>query len=304
VISLGIERMRGFARAAFRVCWLATEILRGAAAWRGSGSLEVRARWLHQVCRRALRIFSVKVSASGRLPASGLLVANHLSYLDIILLGSLQPCVFVAKSEIRRWPVFGWFARMAGTIFVDRKSRYDAARAGEAIRAALRQRLLVVLFAEGTSSNGSVVLPFKSPLLESVIGQRIPVSVAGLQYKLPAGDAGAEVCYWGDHTLVPHLFNLLSKRVIMASAAFAAVSNTWRDRKKLAAQLHSEVTRLHAGLAGPSSPRDRANTNRSAEKRGRAGVPASPSSPHFVSLPFRQRPSFAATRLRREAAHH
>jgi 1-acyl-sn-glycerol-3-phosphate acyltransferase len=182
------------------------------------------------------------------MPKSGLLVANHLSYLDILLLSSLTPCVFVAKSEVRVWPIFGWFARMAGTIFVNRSSRRDAARANEEIRAALREGALVVLFPEGTSSDGATVLPFKSSLLEAVIGEHVPVSVAALRYELPEGDAGAEVCYWGEHTLVPHLLNLMTKRAVNAAVIFSPVPNTWRDRKKLAMQLHAEVAQLHAGL--------------------------------------------------------
>jgi 1-acyl-sn-glycerol-3-phosphate acyltransferase len=110
-----------------------------------------------------------------------LLVANHLSYLDIVLLSSLTPCVFVAKNEVKDWPVFGWFARLAGTVFVDRNDRRDAARANELIRSALREGALVVLFPEGTSSNGSTVLPFKSSLLQAAIGERVPFTGAALR---------------------------------------------------------------------------------------------------------------------------
>ena len=243
-----IEGAHGFIRAALRMIWLAAEIFRGLVAYRSAGSLRLRARWLHLVCRRTLRIFAVNVDLSGRIPSSGLLVANHLSYLDILLLSSLTPCVFVAKSQVRAWPIFGWFARIAGTIFVNRGNRRDAARASEEIRAALRVGALVVLFPEGTSSDGTAVLPFKSSLLEGVIGERVPVSVAALRYELPDGDAGAEACYWGEHTLVPHLLNLMTKRTVHASVSFSPVPNTWRDRKKLAVQLHGEVTRIHAAL--------------------------------------------------------
>ena len=190
----------------------------------------------------------MRVNIRGKVPSSGLLVANHLSYLDILLLSSLTPCVFVAKSEVRAWPIFGWFARMAGTIFVNRSNRRDAARAGEEIRAALRDGALVVVFPEGTSTDGATVLPFKSSLLEGVIGERVPVSVAALRYELPDGDAGAEVCYWGEHTLLPHLLNLMTRRAVRASVTFSPVPNTWRDRKKLTMQLHADVARLHAEL--------------------------------------------------------
>lgn len=247
--SRPVERMSGFVCAASRVAWLAAEIVRGIATRRCVGQTKARAYWLHQVCRRAVQIFSLNVNISGKVPKSGLLVANHLSYLDILLLSSLTPCVFVAKSEVRAWPIFGWFARMAGTIFVNRSSRLDAARASEAIRDALRNGVLVVLFPEGTSSNGATLLPFKSSLLEGVIGEHAPVSVAALRYELRDGNAAQEVCYWGDHTLVPHLLNLMTKRAVHAAVSFSLVPNTWRDRKKLTTQLHAEVSALHAVLS-------------------------------------------------------
>ncbi len=249
-----IERVRSVGRAVPRVIWLSAEILRGAVAYRSSefNARDVQARWLHRICRRVLPVFAVQSTVVGAAPMRGLLVASHLSYLDIVLLGSLMPCVFVAKSEVKGWPAFGWFARMAGTVFVDRNNRHDAARANEVIRSALREGALVVLFPEGTSSDGSTVLPFKSSLLEAAIGERVPISAAALRYELSDGDAGAEVCYWGAHTLVPHLIKLLSMREVKASVAFSQVPNTWRDRKKLAAQLHSEVSQLHADLSDVS----------------------------------------------------
>jgi 1-acyl-sn-glycerol-3-phosphate acyltransferase len=176
------------------------------------------------------------------------------------LLGALTPCVFVAKSEVKAWPIFGWFARMAGTIFVNRNSRRDVTRANEEIRAALGDGALVVLFAEGTSSDGTTVLPFKSSLLEAAIGERVPITVGALQYQLPGGDARRDVCYWGEQTLLRHLVNLMSKQGVQASVAFSEVTNTWRDRKKLAAQLHARVSFLHSELRRTSFAVDRQNS--------------------------------------------
>ncbi len=82
-----------------------------------------RARCLQRHSRRILRVLGVEVSAGGRVPASGLLVSNHLSYLDVLVLSTITPAVFVAKSEVRGWPVFGWLARRAGTLFIERAKR-------------------------------------------------------------------------------------------------------------------------------------------------------------------------------------
>lgn len=222
---------------------------------RGAGPFHVERRGkqartlqLHQICQRLLPIFGGTLQVAGHVPTRGLLVANHLSYLDILVLASLTPCVFVAKSEVATWPVFGWFARRAGTIFVNRRRRTDVERVNREIRTALRSGALVVLFPEGTSSDGTSVLPFKSSLLEPAIGAGVPVNVGALTYELEDGDAREEVCYWRDHALVPHLFRLLSKRGVRASVSFSPVRNTWRDRKKFVAQLQAEVTALHTDL--------------------------------------------------------
>lgn len=264
----GLERVQSVNRAVLRVIWLVGEIVGGAATFRG-GKLnagDAQARWLHRICRRVLRVFAVHTTTIGSIPTRGLLVANHLSYLDIVLLSALSPCVFVAKSEVKCWPVFGWFARAAGTFFVKRSNRRDVVRTNETIRAALRDGALVVLFPEGTSSNGSTVLSFKPSLLEAAIGERAPISVAVLHYELSDGNAETDVCYWGEHTLVPHLLKLLTKRRVIARAAFREVPDAWCDRKKLAAQLHQEVLALHSTLrcssaAGEVTERKRVKQN-------------------------------------------
>ena len=111
------------------------------------------------------------------MPSSGLLVSNHLSYLDIVVLSSIRPCVFVAKRDVARWPLFGWLAHAAGTIFVDRERRFSTEFVN-GIHEAIAAGLPVVLFPEGTSSDGSTVLPFKSALLESAVQLRSPVAAA------------------------------------------------------------------------------------------------------------------------------
>ena len=264
---------RSGVRVGTRLLRLAGELIGAAmqtllAPRRGEGSgRQHPALWLHHLCRRLLPVFGVELNVTGPVPARGLLVANHLSYLDIIALASRTPCVFVAKSEVKSWPVFGWFARRAGTIFINRRSRRDAVRATDEIRAALDEGVLVVLFPEGTSSDGATVRAFKSSLLEAAILETpstklqtpeklhapsskavTPISAAALRYELSDGDAARDACYWGDHTLIPHLLKLLSKRGVKASLAFSEVGNTWPDRKRLAAQLHAEVSALHAGL--------------------------------------------------------
>src|SRR5258708_22303387 len=117
------------------------------------------AAWLQSSSRCLLRVFRVETQFTGNIPSSGLLVCNHLSYLDILVLAALAPCVFVAKSEVKGWLVFGWFAKLAGTVFVHREQRTQAGQTVKEIETALQTDSLVVLFPEGTSSNGHTVLP-------------------------------------------------------------------------------------------------------------------------------------------------
>ena len=96
---------------------------------------------------------------------AGLTVSNHLTYLDVLAYGAVRPFLFVAKSEVRRWPLLGTLASLGGTIYVDRDRGLQVADATLEIEQALRDGISVLLFPEGTSSNGSSVLPFRSPLL-------------------------------------------------------------------------------------------------------------------------------------------
>ena len=214
--------------------------------------LAARAQWLQQGCRRGLRIFNAEVRTSGPIPKSGLLVSNHLSYVDILVLSALTPSVFVAKREVKKWPVFGWFARLGGTLFADRERRAQVGELTKALQTALDEGALVVLFPEGTSSNGQTVLPFKSSLLEPATGNGHPVSASLIEYRLEDGDAGEEVCYWKDMTLVPHLVNLLSKRRVEVSVRFSELRQGSTNRKELARQLHAEVLKLKENQYSPA----------------------------------------------------
>ena len=237
-----------------RLLWLGAELALGGfryiftCAFRPA-DMASRGVWLQCLCRRMLRVFGVALDVSGAIPARGLLVSNHLSYVDIIVIGACAPAVFVAKREVRSWPVFGWFARLAGTMFVDRESRSHVGQAAVEMEAALKSGALVVLFPEGTSSDGKSVLPFKSSLLEPAARLSRPLATALIQYELPGGDVGEEVCYWKDMTLVSHLINLLSKQGLRASIRFTQSVAGSSDRKQIARQLHAEILQMKTALA-------------------------------------------------------
>lgn len=219
-------------------------------AFRGERPIhETRARWLQCHCRRVAQALHLSLQTAGPMPTRGILVSNHLSYLDIILLGSITPSVFVAKREVRQWPLFGWFAHLGGTVFVHREKRSDALRSSNEIRSALDQGSLVVLFPEGTSTGGRTVLPFKSALLREAENPEFPTHVACIRYAMDEGDVPEEACFWRDMALVPHLLNLLGRPGIHAHVSFAHVTHAPRDRKHLSRLLHQEVLRMHS--SGP-----------------------------------------------------
>ena len=181
-----------------------------------------------------------------------MIAANHVSYVDVLVLAASTPVVFVAKREVRGWPIFGWFARMAGTRFVDREHRADVARVGRELAPALAQGISVGLFLEGTSSDGRRVLPFKSSLLEPAIQLACPVAPVALAYQVPPTySAASEVCWWGDMRLIPHLFNLAGISAIEALVTWGDPLQGFTNRKQLAVCLHTRVTELHRTISPP-----------------------------------------------------
>jgi 1-acyl-sn-glycerol-3-phosphate acyltransferase len=211
--------------------------------------LAARARWLQWICGRVLRVLGVKINAVGEPMAGAIIVSNHISYLDILVLAALQPVVFVAKREVRSWPIVGWFAQRAGTRFIDRGRRGDVARVVAEFAPAVARGVSVVIFLEGTSTDGHAVRPFRSSLLAPAVEQQWPVVPAAISYVLPAGhDVATEVCWWGEMTLTPHLLHLFTLPRITAFVAWGTAETAMADRKALSVKLHERVTRLHLAL--------------------------------------------------------
>lgn len=222
----------------------------------GSRAPKRRARFLHVWARGAVRILGVRVKVSGSPPRPPVLLAcNHLGYLDVVVLASRTPGVFVAKSEVAGWPVLGPLVRQMGTIFVERGRRTDLTRVIESMEEAVTNGAGVTFFPEGTSSDGGSVLPFHPSLLEAAARAGFPVFCAGLRYRTRSGDPPAEtsVAWWGDMTFAPHFRGLLGLRGIEARVRFASEPVRGDDRKELARVARERVIRAR----GPA-PEDRA----------------------------------------------
>jgi lyso-ornithine lipid O-acyltransferase len=212
-----------------------------------------RAAWLHVSCARLARRLSLSpsVTSSGGQEAIGLIVSNHLTYLDILVYSAARPFLFVAKSEVRRWPFLGTMARLGGTIFVDRGRSLQVAEASRQIEHGLREGMPVLLFPEGTSSDGSSVLPFRSPLFDPAIRAGAWVTAAAIRYH--ADDAAEDqVTYWGNMVFVPHLFRTMCIRGLAAEIRFDS-PRRFPDRKSAAREAWRQVQSLrdHAELLVP-----------------------------------------------------
>ncbi|KJV09808.1 acyl-phosphate glycerol 3-phosphate acyltransferase [Elstera litoralis] len=225
--------------------------------------------WYH---RRCLRLLGVQIEATGARSTlhPTLFIANHGGYIDISLLGALIPGSFVAKSEVGTWPLFGWLAKLQRTVFVDRK-RGSTHTQRDDISSRLHAGDNLILFPEGTSSDGNRVLPFKSALfsvaaLETGHGPLVvqPVSIAYTKINgIPMGRALRPFLAWyGDMGLGPHLLRLAGLGKITVAVTFhpPVTLAQLRSRKALAGHCQSVIAEsLAAALSGrapipPSSP--------------------------------------------------
>jgi len=170
--------------------------------------------------------------------------------MDILAFSSITPCCFLSKVEVRRWPVFGLVAQTAGSIFLDRKNPQALLRATEELRHMLAQGILMVVFPEGTTSDGSSVLPFHASLFQAAVNSEVASTPAYITYSVSDGSLAEDVCFWRDMTLVPHLLNLLSKRTLQAYVSFAPAEKGFQSRKEAAERMYSQVITLAAAQEG------------------------------------------------------
>jgi 1-acyl-sn-glycerol-3-phosphate acyltransferase len=212
-----------------------------------------RSLWLQQTCRRVLRIMKVKIKTQGPIPLKGLLVSNHLGYLDILVLSAVAPAVFIARSDVKRWPILGWFAILAGTLFVRRARRSDIAQLNREVALALDAGALVVLFPEDAGSDSRHVLRFRSSVLEPVARLDHPLSAASIHYSRPDREPVGDTDHSGDERVMPFLLKLLSTSRIGATVSFIRLEPGPNGRKELARSLHSQVTRLQESSAPVSA---------------------------------------------------
>lgn len=227
---------------------------------------DAKARFPMRYHRFICRVLGVRVTVKGA-PLDGgcLIVANHVSWLDMPVMGSTKPLSFVAKSEVQGWPGFGLLAELSRTVFVARERRSETADQRDRIRERLEAGDTLVLFAEGTSGDGNRVLPFKSALMGAAEataaepGRHIAVQPVTIAYTaiwgIPMGrEVRPFVAWYGDMELVPHLWQLLSLGPVDVTVEFhPPLTIDEAGSRKALAQIAQE--RVAIGMAAALSGR-------------------------------------------------
>ena len=218
----------------------------------------------HRLCCRILG-FTVEVAGVRSQNAPALFVSNHVSYLDITVLGSLIRGSFISKAEVGDWPMFGLLAKLQRTVFLDRRGIRAAAQRDE-LTSRLEAGDSLILFPEGTSDDGTTVLPFKSALFAvaetALDGKRLTVQPVSIAYTaldgMPLGRAfRPRYAWYGDMTLLPHLWEMLGFGVVTVSVTFhdPIDPGAFASRKTLAEHCHRVVAGgVEAAISGRKRP--------------------------------------------------
>jgi 1-acyl-sn-glycerol-3-phosphate acyltransferase len=211
--------------------------------------------WWHD---RLLQILGVEVEVRGDLPSSALLVANHVSWLDIEVLGALTHTRFLSKHEVREWPIIGWLAAAAGTLFIKRGGG-QAGSISETISRHMDERGLLTLFPEGTTTNGSDVRPFFSRLFGAAVETRATVIPVCLRYHVD-GERDPLAPFIDDQSLVDNLLALMRRAETHVQVSFLpALDPAGKDRKTIAEEARQAIrTALFTPIGGKTAPETQA----------------------------------------------
>ncbi|MFZ0106523.1 MAG: lysophospholipid acyltransferase family protein [Thiobacillus sp.] len=206
--------------------------------------------------RRLLKILGVqaRVGNPPGMPGGALLVCNHVSWLDIYLIFAAQRVHFVSKSEVRDWPVAGWLAHKAGTLFLERSRRADTARVNAEMRELMRGGAWVAVFPEGTTSDGRGLRRFLPSLLQPAIELGCPVVPAALRYRTLDGEYSAAPAYIDQISIWQSLKQIVDAPGLIAELQFGEPIPPTGHRRELAAQAEQAVARLLGVPSAGTSP--------------------------------------------------
>lgn len=200
--------------------------------------------WSHQM----LHIMGVELVVRGTPPLQGpaLLVANHVSWLDILVMNAARPARFVSKADVKHWPVLGTLITGAGTLYIERENRRDAMRVVHHMAERLQAEDILAVFPEGTTGNGRELLPFHANVFQATIAAKAPVVPLALRFvDGPSGQRSDAPVFIGETTLVASIWTTLRAHRLQAVVVYGdAQHHNGRDRRTWAQDLRTEVERL------------------------------------------------------------
>ena len=206
-----------------------------------------RAQWNHASAKLVLAALGIRLKITGNPPARGLVVSNHLSYLEVLVYGAALPCFLVSKAEITRWPFFGPLARAGGTLFVDRNSRSSTVQVSKEIAERLMGTVPVLFFPEGTSTDGQL-LPFRAPLFNPAVVAGVPITAAAVRYVPEDGSPERSLCWFDDTPFLQHLLRALGGPDFSAEVHFGE-PRIYADRRTAANSTYKEVAAMRSAGA-------------------------------------------------------
>ena len=210
-----------------------------------------RGRQVQAWSQQLLRVLGIRLRVSGA-PSQGplLLVANHISWLDIAVIHAAGYCRFVSKADVKHWPVVGTLATASGTLYIERESRRDAMRVVHHMVESLRAGDVIAVFPEGTTGDGRSLLPFHANLLQAAISANVPVQPLALRFvDVHTGALHFAPSFVGDETLLGSLWRTLSAANLGADVLYGTAEHAQgRDRRTWAQDLHAQVQALRTSL--------------------------------------------------------
>jgi 1-acyl-sn-glycerol-3-phosphate acyltransferase len=197
---------------------------------------------------RALRSLDIDVRVQG-LPEQGpvMLVANHISWLDILAINTVHTARFVSKTTVRQWPVLGWMVACGGTLFIERERKRDALRVVHQAAQALQEGHVIAFFPEGTTSDGHSLLPFHANLLQAAVAVNAPAQAIALQYRDTQHPISQAAIFVGDTTLVQSLWAIAKAQHLCVTLTLCEPqASVGKTRHQLSQQLRTQIeTVLH-----------------------------------------------------------
>lgn len=196
-------------------------------------------RW----CAQMARALGVTVQASGtRHPGPVLLVANHISWIDILAINAVHPARFVSKADVRHWPVLGWLVGCGGTLFLERERKRDALRVVHQTAEALGRGDTIALFPEGTTGDGNALLPFHANLLQAAIAGGVAVQPIALRYTDAESAPSRAVTWVNDETLAGSFWKVVRARGLQVQLTqLDPIATAGRERRELAGQTRERI---------------------------------------------------------------